>query len=213
MKTDELVAILKPAERRALAKLDTPRRIQDFLDACTYSADAFYRCPLRVWRERTAHCFDGSLFAAAALRRLGHRPLLLDLLSDGRDDEHMLALFEVGGRWGAVAKSNFTGLRYREPVYATLRELAMSYFEPYYNLARERTLLGYTGPLHLGPFDRLHWTTSDEHLERIADRTEQVRRVVLVTPAMRRRLTPVDDRTYESGLMGANLEGLFKPKG
>jgi hypothetical protein len=209
---NELEAALDNRERAELAGLISPRAIQDFLDACAYSSDPFYRCPLRVLRERRAHCFDGALFAAAALRRLGHPPRLLDLLSDGRDDEHLLALFRTDGRWGAIAMSNFSGLRYREPVYASVRELAMSYFEPYYNLARERTLVGYTGPLSLAPFDRLHWTVSDEHLERIAERTERVRRIELITPAMHERLTPVDERSYRAGLLGADAAGLFKPE-
>ncbi|MDO9173030.1 MAG: hypothetical protein Q7W29_14490, partial [bacterium] len=115
---DEFESALTGGERAALDGLSTPRAIQDFLDACAYSSDPFYRCPLRVLRERRAHCFDGALFGAAALRRLGHLPRILDLLSDGRDDEHLLALFKVDGRWGAVAQSNFSGLRYREPVYA-----------------------------------------------------------------------------------------------
>jgi hypothetical protein len=209
---NELEAALDNRERAELAGLISPRAIQDFLDACAYSSDPFYRCPLRVLRERRAHCFDGALFAAAALRRLGHPPRLLDLLSDGRDDEHLLALFRTDGRWGAIAMSNFSGLRYREPVYASVRELAMSYFEPYYNLARERTLVGYTGPLSLAPFDRLHWTVSDEYLERIAERTERVRRIELITPAMHGRLTPVDERSYRAGLLGADAAGLFKPE-
>ncbi len=140
-------------------------------------------------------------------RRRGHPPRLLDLLSDGRDDEHLLALFKADGRRGAVAQSNFSGLHYREPVYASVRELAMSYFEPYYNLAREHTLVGYTGPLSLAPFDRLRWTVSDEHLER----TERVRRIELITPAMHGRLTPVDERSYQAGLLGSDAAGLFKP--
>ncbi|MBK6899621.1 MAG: hypothetical protein IPH09_10245 [bacterium] len=209
---DEFESALTAGERAAPDGLSTPRAVQDFLDGCAYSSDPFYRCPLRVLRERRAHCFDGALFAAAALRRLGHPPRILDLLSDGRDDEHLLALFKADGRWGAVAQSNFSGLRYREPVYASVRELAMSYFEPYYNLARERTLVGYTGPLSLAPFDRLRWTVSDEHLERIAERTEQVRRIALITPAMHGRLTPVDERSYRAGLLGSDAAGLFKPE-
>jgi hypothetical protein len=208
----ELERELSAGERLVLAQLTTPLAIQEFLDGCAYSSDEFYRCPLRVLRERRAHCFDGALFAAAALRRLGHPPRILDLFSDGRDDEHLLALFQVDRRWGAVAKSNFSGLRYREPVYASLRELAMSYFEPYFNLARERTLVAYAGPLNLAQFDRLRWTVSDDPLERIADRTEQIRRVELITPAMHDRLTPVDERSYRAGLLGSDAAGLFQPE-
>jgi hypothetical protein len=209
---DEMDSLFNAEERRVMGGLSSARAIQDFLDDCAYSADPFYRCPLRVLRERRAHCFDGALFAAAALRRLGYPPRILDLFSDGRDDEHLLALFRIDGRWGAVAKSNFSGLRYREPVYAGVRELAMSYFESYFNLARERTLVAYAGPLSLTSFDRLRWTVSDDHLERIADRTEQIRRVDLITDAMHARLTPLDERSYRAGLLGSDAAGLFQPE-
>lgn len=112
-----------------MARLSNPSRIQAFLDELAYSTEPIYRCPLRVLRERTAHCFDGALFAAAALRCLGYPPLIVDLLPNGRDDDHLLALYRVDGHWGAVAKSNFVGLRFREPIHRTLRELALSYFE------------------------------------------------------------------------------------
>jgi hypothetical protein len=148
-----------------------------------------------------------------ALRRLGYPPLILDMLSNGRDDEHLLALFKAGGCWGAVAKSNFVGLRFREPVYRTIRELVMSYFEQYYNLEREKTLRGYTGPLNLTRFDRLNWMTSDEAMERIAQRTDEIRRVMLIDAGTEKRLVPVDERTFQAGLIGADPNGLYKPMG
>jgi hypothetical protein len=203
--------MLTGAEREILSGLRHPAMIQAFLDGIAYSTDDFYRCPLRVLRERVAHCFDGAIFAAAALQRIGYPPLILDMLSNGRDDEHLLALFKADGCWGAVAKSNFVGLRFREPVYRSLRELAMSYFEQYYNLEREKTLRGYTGPLNLRSFDQLNWMTQDEPLERIAERTEEIRRVELLPPAMAERLSPVDERSFRAGLIGADPEGLFKP--
>ncbi len=203
--------MLADTERGTINGLTSPASIQAFLDDIAYSTDDFYRCPLRVLRERTAHCFDGAVFAAAALRRLGHPPLILDLLSNGRDDEHLLALFKVDGHWGAVAKSNFVGLRFREPVYRSLRELAMSYFEQYYNIEREKTLRGYTGPLNLNRFDRFDWMTRDEPLELIARRTDEIRRINLLPPALADRLSPVDERSYQAGLAGADPKGLFKP--
>ncbi|MFO7709739.1 MAG: hypothetical protein R6V84_16350 [Desulfobacterales bacterium] len=199
-------------ERRLVSGFANPTRIQEFLDSIPYSADEFYRCPLRVLRDRTAHCFDGAVFAAAALRRIGYPPLILDMFSNGRDDEHLLALFKVGGCWGAVAKSNFVGLRYREPVYRNPRELAMSYFEQYYNFEREKTLRGYTGPLNLGRFDRLKWMIRDEAMEAIAERTDQTRRVSLIDAEMEARLSLVDERSYQAGLIGSNPKGLFKIK-
>jgi len=193
-----------------MAGMDTPPAIQKFLDDLPYSTEEIYRCPLRVLRDRVAHCFDGALFAAAALRRLGYPPVVVDMLPNGRDDDHMLALFKIEGRWGAVAKSNFAGLRYREPVYRTLRELVMSYFELYYNTAREKTLIGYTRPLNLRRFDTLDWTTQDPPLDLIADRLGEIPTVTLITPAMAARLSPVDERSYRAGLMGARESGLFR---
>ncbi len=101
------------------------------------------------------------MFGAAALRMLGHEPLLLDLEAV-RDDDHVLAIFRMRGHWGAVAKSNFSGLRYREPVYRTLRELAMSYFDHYYNLRKEKTLRAYSRPVNLKRFDSMGWMTAEE---------------------------------------------------
>lgn len=203
---------LTRGERRLVSGLANPAQIQQFLDSIPYSADAFYRCPLRVLRDRTAHCFDGAVFAAAALRRIGHPPLILDLLSNGRDDEHLLALFKVGERWGAVAKSNFVGLRFREAVYRSLRELAMSYFEQYYNTAREKTLRGYAGPLNLKRFDGLNWMVRDEVMEVIAERTDHIRRVNLIDAEMAARLSSVDERSHRAGLIGSDPKGLFKIK-
>ena len=204
---------LSADEHAIVSRLTGPAAIQAFLDSIPYSTDEFYRCPLRVLRDRTAHCFDGAMFAAAALRRIGYPPLILDILSNGRDDEHLLALFKVDGCWGAVAKSNFVGLRFREPVYRTLRELVMSYFEQYYNLEREKTLRGYTGPLNLKRFDRLNWMAADETMELIAQRTEEIRRVMLIDAEMEKRLSPVDERSYQAGLTGSDPNGIYKQKG
>jgi hypothetical protein len=131
--------VLTESERQFISTLTTPAKIQTFLDELPYSTEHIYRCPLRVLRERVAHCFDGALFAAATLCRLGYPPLIMDMLPNDRDDDHMLAIYKSNGHWGAIAKSNFVGLRFREPIYRTLRELVMSYFEQFYNLEREKT--------------------------------------------------------------------------
>ncbi|MBN1815094.1 MAG: hypothetical protein JXA14_24890 [Anaerolineae bacterium] len=209
MKTFEQA--LTETERRTLVRLATPGEIQAFLDGIPYSADPIYRCPLRVLREHVAHCFDGAMFAAAMLRRIGYPPLVMEMTSNGRDDVHLLALYKREGHWGAVAKSNFVGLRFREPVYRTLRELVMSYFELYYNLEREKTLRGYTIPLNLKTYDKLDWMTRDEPLDLIADRIDESRRFPLLTQSMIDGLRLADDRTYQAGLMGANETGLFRP--
>src|SRR4030065_1950760 len=175
---------LNKAEYKFLKTLATPARVQAFLDEIPYSTEHIYRCPLRVLRERVAHCFDGALFAAATLRRLGDPPLIMDMLPNERDDDHMLALYKRCGHWGAVAKSNFVGLRFREPMYRNLRELVMSYFEQFYNVEREKTLRRYSLRLNLKAFDRMNWMTSDESLERIAQRLDRVRKISLLTQPM-----------------------------
>lgn len=201
---------LTAREREIVAGLDSPFHIQAFLDGIPYNTDPIYLCPLNVLHERRAHCFDGALFAAAALRRLGYPPLVVELVAV-RDDVHMLALYKRWGCWGAVAKSNVVGLRFREPVYRTLRELVMSYFEQYYNLDRERTLRGYRRPFNLKRLDRLDWMTSNEHLEDIANRLEDVRCIAVLTPAMIEALSPMDERSYQAGLLGSDEKGLYKP--
>ena len=202
---------LTRVEREKLGGLTTPWKIQEFLDELAYSTENIYRCPLRVLRDRKAHCFDGALFAAAALRRIGHPPSITELVPNDRDDVHLLALYKRDGHWGAVAKSNFSGLRFREPIHRRLRELALSYFEQYFNPAYEKTLRGYRLPLNLEIFDRLGWMVSDAPLDEIARRLDRRRQIPVLTDRMIRGLAPVDERSYRSGLFGAKDAGLYKP--
>jgi len=198
-------------ERRILAQMTTPMRIQAFLDELTYGVETNYHCPLRVFRERTGHCFNGALFGAAALRRLGYPPLILNMLANDEDDDHILALYNRDGHWGAIAKSNFAGLRFREPIYRTLRELVMSYFEQFYNVERKKTLRSYTVPLNLKAFDKFNWMTSDPPIEKIGKRLDEIRKVRILTRGMIAGLSLIDERSYQAGLLGANKAGLYKP--
>ena len=200
---------LSPSQRKFVAGLTTPFKIQAFLDSVPYSGEDRYRAPLTFLRDRAGHCFDGAVFACALLSRLGHPPRLVDMLPDDRDDDHMLAIYKQEERWGAVAKSNFSGLRFREPVYRSLRELVMSYFEDYFNSAGEKTLRGYTAPLNLSKFD--NWLTDDATMDKIADRLDQIRKFKILTPGMIKTLSPMDKRAYDAGLLGVNEAGLYKP--
>ena len=202
---------LTPAERELVTGLSNPAAIQAFLDDIAYSDEPIYRCPLRVLRDRKGHCFDGAIFAAAMLRRLGYPPLIVDMIPNERDDDHLLAVYKRAGHWGAVAKSNFSGLRYREPIFRSLRELVLSYFEDFFNVAREKTLRAYTRPLNLQGFDRLDWMMRDEPLERIAGRLGEIRQVRLLTPEMVAGLSAADERSYRAGLLGSNPHGLWRP--
>lgn len=197
-------------EHALFSTLNSPGAIQAFLDRISYSADPIYRCPKSVLRDQKAHCYDGALFAAAALWRLGFPPRIVDLIAE-RDDDHILALYRIDDHYGAVAKSNFVGLRFREPVYRSVRELAMSYFDSYYNLDREKSLRAYTAPLNLLHYLHLNWLSDDGAMDVIAERLDQIRRYSLVTPQMVQGFLPVDERTFQAGMTGAVLEGIYKP--
>jgi hypothetical protein len=189
-------------EAAFLRRLTPEWRIQQFLDEIDYDvAGVACRSPRRVLRERTAQCLDGALLAAAALRLQGHRPLVMDLEAV-RDDDHVVAVFQRHGRWGAIARSNYSGLRFREPVFRTLRELALSYFESYFNLRREKTLRLYSAPLDLSRFDDRRWMTSEDDLWEIGAHLARARHFALLTPAMERSLAPVDQRLFAAGQLG-----------
>ncbi len=212
MKTDLIAqfdARLTNDERNILAGLDRPAKIQAFLNSIPYSDDHYYRCPLRLLRDRKGHCFDGALFAAMALRRLGFPPLILEFIPNERDDDHIIALFKKRGHWGSVAQSNFTGLRYRDPVFRNLRELVMSYWGDHFNAAGEMTLRGYRGPINLKVFDHLDWMGRDDGLDALADGMDRYRILPLITAEMAADLDLADERSVRAGLLGANPQGLF----
>jgi hypothetical protein len=189
-------------EAAFLRRLRPEWRIQQFLDAIDYDVDGrSCRSPRRVLQERVVQCLDGALFAAAALRLQGQRPLIMDLEAE-RDDDHVVAVFQRYGRWGAIARSNYSGLRFREPVFRSLRELALSYFESYFNLRREKTLRRYSVPVDLSRFDDREWMTSEGELWEIGEHLVHVRHFALLTPAMDRDLGPVDRRLFEAGKVG-----------
>jgi hypothetical protein len=192
------------SERAVFRRLNKPERIQRFLDELGYNKEPngpTCRSPRLVLRYGAAHCMEGALVAAAALRGLGHPPLLVDLEAV-RDDDHVLAVFRQRGHWGAIAKSNYSGLRFREAVYRTLRELVMSYFEHYFNLAGERTLRRYSRPVNLKRFDRIGWMTSQEDLWAIPRHLVAVSHTPLLTRELERSLGRVDERLMAAGQVG-----------
>lgn len=198
---------------RALATLrglDSPLAIQRYLDSLPYVAEERDRSPLNVLLDGQAHCLDGGLFAALALRRLGEPGLLLDLVpavdEGGRriDDDHVLALFRRNGLWGALAKSNFVWLRYREPIHRTLRELVLSYFEGFFSTGSVKSLRGYTRPLDVSRFDAGGWAW-DETAAQALYRAFYARRAVPLFPAEQAALlSPVDKRSFEAGSLGTD---------
>lgn len=201
-----------PEHQAILTDLTSPERIQAYLDTLQYPSGPENRRPERVMAEGQAHCLDGALFAAFALRRLGHPPVIVDLLPEpGTDDDHVLAIYRCGKGFGALAKSNFTGLRLREPVYRSLRELAMSYFDFYFNVEGMKTLRFYTPPLRLEQLNHLGWMTTDEGVDAIEQRLSTLRKIPLLTTEMIAALTLTDPLTYQAGTLVVNPEGLYKP--
>jgi hypothetical protein len=190
-----------PAELRQLRALKSPAGIQRFLDEMPYHLAGTAWSPRTVLREKTAHCLEGATFGAAALRVLGFPPLILDLEAD-QDTDHVLAVFKMRGHWGAIAKSNFAGCRYREPVYRTLRELALSYFNVYFNLRGERTLRRYSKPVNLARFDERDWMTSDKQIWFVAEYLCDIPHQRLLKRGLEKHLTRVDRRTWESEMVG-----------
>jgi len=198
-------------EIKFLKTMSNPDKIQGFLDSLDYNPVYECRSPRWVIRKRSAHCFEGALFAAAALQYNGHKPLIVDLKAYN-DDDHVITIFKEDGHWGAVAKSNFTSLRYREPVYRSLRELVMSYFDFYFNLDRDKSLRSYSLPLDLTIYDARRWTTTDDDLEYIGDKLEQIHHFPVVDEMMIKKLKRASSIMLEAGMLGSNPEGLFKPK-
>jgi hypothetical protein len=190
--------------------LTSPLSIQSYLDSIPYRAVELDRSPLRVLQDGQAHCLDGGLFAALALRRLGHRPLVLDLVPQpGMDDDHVLALFRSRGAWGAVAKSNYAGLRYRDPVYRSLHELAMSYFEHYFNHDRQKTLRAYTRPLDLSQFDGTDWMSSESEVHHISQHLYRLKPILLFPAARAASLSPVDERLFTADTLGTDFDWIY----
>jgi hypothetical protein len=194
-----------------LKTMSDPDNIQGFLDSIEYNPVYECRSPRWVIKKKSAHCFEGALFAAAALEFNGFKPLIVDLKAYN-DDDHVIAVFKEDGFWGSVAKSNFTTLRFREPVYRTLRELVMSYFDFYFNTDGDKSLRSYSLPLDLTIYNHRHWPTTDEDLEYIGDKLESMHHYPVVNSKMIKNLKKASDIMMKAGMLGSNAEGLFKPK-
>ena len=190
-----------PAELGSLRGMKDSHGIQRFLDRIPYHLAGSAWSPRRVLNEETAHCLEGAIFAASALRVNGYPPLIWDLEAE-RDTDHVLAIYRVRGHWGAVAKSNFAGCRGREPVYRSLRELAMSYFNLYFNLRGERSLRNFSRPVNLKRFDHLNWMTTEKPVWFIAEHLCEIFHYKLLKSGMSKRLARVDERLFKAECVG-----------
>lgn len=194
-----------------LQQFKIPYDIQIFLDSIPYNPNAECRSPRAVMADQKAHCFEGALFAAAVLHHLGFKPLIVDMMAEN-DDDHVIAVFKVRDRWGAVAKSNTTALRYREPVYRSIRELIMSYFDFYFNTLGDKSLRSYSRPVNLSRFDSKDWSRTDSDLEYIGDYLTGILHYPVLDQESVTKLQRVDQKLMEAVFLGANAAGLFKPE-
>jgi hypothetical protein len=209
--TAEFQSRLSADLRARLHSLDTPFAIQEYLDSMPYIAEERDRSPLHVMIDRQCHCLDGGFLAALALWRIGFKPRLIDLVPDaGMDDDHVLALYQVDGRWGAVAKSNYVDLGFREPVYKNLRELVMTYFEHYVSVNKEKTLRGYTRPFDASRYTHLNWAWDEDGAYKLYHKHFYGRKTIsLITPQMAARLKSLTDRAYAAETIYTNLNESF----
>jgi hypothetical protein len=206
-----LGAVLTKEEKKFFAKFKTPNDIQLFLNGVGYNPEYITYSPRMIMHRQMANCFEGALFAAAVLRMMGHKPLIVDLMAHN-DDDHVLALFKRNNLFGAIAKSNTTLLRYREPVYRTVRELVMSYFDFYINTIGEKTLRSYSDPVNLSRFDRYEWMTTENDLEFIGDYLFTIKHKNVINTESIRGLSPSDRDVLEICFKDSVPEGLFVPK-
>jgi hypothetical protein len=199
-----------PANLRGMLKdIRSPFDIQEYLCSMPYNAESRDRSPLNAMLDKQCHCLDGGFLAALLLSKLGYKPLVLDLVpAPGMDDDHVLAPYQVDGRWGAVAKSNYVQLGFREPVYRDFRELAMSYFEHYLNTHRQKTLRGYTRPMDLSKLDPA-WTWDEPAANRLYKKFYTRKAIPLITPKMAKRLNPVRESIFESETLDTDMSWVF----
>lgn len=161
-------SILSPEMRQLFSKLSAPQKIQDYLDTvpANFELDGETNySPALMMKMKKGHCFEGAIFAASVLAFHGERPLLLDFETLPKDEDHTVTLFKQNGHWGAISKTNHAVLKYRDPVYASVRELAMSYFNEYYLWDGTKSMIAYSKPFDLSKIPPEQWITTDQSLD------------------------------------------------
>ena len=195
---------LTPAEFAVLRRLNTPQKIQAFVYGLqqNFELNGDSCRPVRqVLRDRSAHCIEGAMLAAAALWMHGEPPLLLDMRAE-HDFDHVVAIFKRNGRWGAISKTNGIGLRWRDPVYRSLRELAMSYFHEYYNGRSHKTLRDYSVPYDLRRMDTSIWVSGTKDCWVVGEKLDEIRHFKLVNGRHLKAVTRRDPFERRIGVLG-----------
>ena len=194
---------LTKEELKVLKKLNTPKKIQDFLNKIpiNFEEDGEDTCfsPRIVLRENKAHCIEGAFLAALALRINGEKPLVVDLQSTAKDFDHVICVFQKHGKWGAISKTNHAVLRYREPAYDTIRELVMSFFHEYFTDNGKKTLRAYSNPIDLSKFDSMNWMTSEDNLWDVAEALDKEEHFPILSRRQIWGLRKADETEIEAG--------------
>ncbi len=204
---------LTEKEEESLRKLDTPSKIQDFLNKIPINFD--YKkdtcmSPRMVLKKWKCHCIEGAMLAAAALRLQGRSPLIVHLKASRDDYDHVIALFKENGKYGGITKTNHGVLRYREPVYDSVRELVMSFFHEYFNDEGEKTLRSYSVPVNLAKFDKKNWITSEEDLWYIDGYLDKVKHFPVLTRKQVKNLRKADKIEIKIGKEKKKKNGKVK---
>ncbi len=192
--------MLTSHELTTFNRLKTPQKLQDFLNTLEFRKPGAVidMSPRRVLQARKAHCLEGALLAAAVLWHHGHQPLIMDLTSADGDHDHVVALFRRFGRWGAISKTRHAVLRYREPVYRSWHELAMSYFHEYFLDNGKKTMRGYSRPFNLSRFGK-RWITTEEDLYDLGAALDDAPHISFLDKRMIKNLRKADPVEIEAG--------------
>lgn len=180
---ERLKAVLERPLEAVLKRLSSPQKIQDYLDSLPINFEEqgdTYMSPVRVVRSGVAHCAEAALLAAAALAYHGEKPLVMDLRSTMNDVDHVVALFKRNGHWGAISKTNYPVLRYRDPIYPDLHSLALSYFHEFFLDNGQKTLRAYSGAFDLSKYDPRDWVVKEENLDELIDDLDASRHYLLI---------------------------------
>ena len=193
---------LNKKEVKILKSLNTPGKIQDFLNKIPINFEEngdTCMSPRMVLKNWKAHCIEGAMLAAAALRINGEKPLVVDMVATKKDFDHVICVFKRDGRWGAIGKTNHAVLRYREPIYKSIRELVMSFFHEYFDDDGKKNLRNYSLPVDLSRFDHFNWMASEEEVWYIPDYLEKIKHFPILTRSQIAGLRKADKVELDAG--------------
>lgn len=202
MKSNRYIKEYTEKEKSLLRRLNSPKKIQDYINTLPINFEKdgdTFRSPRKVMKLKTAQCMEGALFSAAALEFHGHKPLIMDLKATDYDFDHVVAVFKQDGYFGAISKTNHAVLRYREPIYKTIRELALSFFHEYFNDRGIKNLRSYSRLLDLNHFNNLNWRISEKDLFEIPEYLDKTKHFNILSKRQIKNLRKADEIEIKAG--------------